>query len=115
MFLLIGVAALSLSATVANNPLQSLPVRERYGVGTSKFGKGAQSRLIKYEGRRGVEKLGPTNLICSEMCVLAYQMACRDENHEGFIRLDAKHTTPATLCRHLLDDDNWTLLGKYGM
>src|SRR5262245_39151456 len=38
MFLLIGVAALSLSATVANNGLQSLPVREQYGVGTSRFG-----------------------------------------------------------------------------
>ena len=38
MFLLIGVAALSLSATVANNGLQSSPVREQYAVGTSRFG-----------------------------------------------------------------------------
>jgi len=38
MFLLIGVAALSLSATVANNRFQSLPVTEQYGVGTSRFG-----------------------------------------------------------------------------
>ena len=38
MFLLIGVAALSLSATVANNGLQSSPVTEQYAVGTSRFG-----------------------------------------------------------------------------
>jgi acetyl esterase/lipase len=38
MFLLIGVAALSLSATVANNRFQRLPVTEQYGVGTSRFG-----------------------------------------------------------------------------
>ena len=37
MFVLIGVAALSLSGTVANNSSQ-LPVREQYGVGTSEFG-----------------------------------------------------------------------------
>jgi hypothetical protein len=83
--------------------------------GTSKFGKGAKGRLLKYEVRRMFEKLGPTNLICSEMCVLAYQMSCWDESHPAFIKLDAKHTTPATLCRHLLEDDNWTLLGKHGM
>jgi acetyl esterase/lipase len=41
MFLLIGVAALSLSATVANNRFQSLPVTEQYGVGTSRFGNTA--------------------------------------------------------------------------
>ena len=38
MFLLGGVAALSLSATVANNRFQSLPVTEQYGVGTSRCG-----------------------------------------------------------------------------
>ena len=38
MCLLVGVAALSLSATVANNRFQSLPVTEQYGVGTSRFG-----------------------------------------------------------------------------
>ena len=38
MFLLIGVAALSLSATAATNRFQSLPVTEQYGVGTSRFG-----------------------------------------------------------------------------
>src|SRR5438132_989968 len=38
MFLLIGIAALSVSAAVANNGVQSLPVIEQYGVGTSRFG-----------------------------------------------------------------------------
>jgi len=38
MFILVGVAALSLRATVANNRFQSLPVTEQYGVGTSRFG-----------------------------------------------------------------------------
>src|SRR5919199_592186 len=38
MFLLIGVAALSLSATVANNRFPGLPVTEQYGIGTSRFG-----------------------------------------------------------------------------
>jgi hypothetical protein len=68
------------------------------GFGTSKFGKGAQARLLKYETRRNAGKVGPSNLICSEMCALAYQMACANEKTTAFIKLDPKHTTP----RHLV-------------
>jgi len=38
MFVVIGVGALNLSATVANKGVQILPVIEQYGVGTSRFG-----------------------------------------------------------------------------
>ena len=61
--------------------------------GTSHFGRGAQGRLMKYKSREGMR---PKNVICSEMCILAYQL-CMAENHAGFIQLDAKHSTPATL------------------
>ena len=64
--------------------------------GSSNFGIGAQARLLKYRNRAG---MAPKNVICSEMCILAYQLSMA-ETDNGFIKLDAKHSTPATLMKY---------------
>lgn len=61
--------------------------------GSSNFGVGAQARLLKYRSRAGQ---APKNVICSEMCILAFQL-CMSESDAGFIKMDAKHSLPSTL------------------
>jgi len=73
-------------------------------LGSSYFGLGAMARLQKYRSREG---MAPKNLICSEMCILAYQLSMAETDH-GFIRLDAKHTLPATFMRYLDASPHWT-------
>jgi hypothetical protein len=70
-------------------------------LGLSYFGKGAQARLLKYMKRENT----PKNVICSEMCILAYQLSSLGEKDPAFIMLDAKHSTPPTLMEWL--DKNW--------
>lgn len=55
------------SVKVLGYPMRALGA----GFGSSAFGKGAQGRLAKYAGR---ENKSPKNVICSEMCILAYQL-----------------------------------------
>lgn len=76
--------------------------------GSCKFGTGAQARLMKYRSR---PNLTPKNVICSEMCVLAYQLSMK-ENDPGFIKLDAKHTLPSDLMKYFLGAgrSHWTLI-----
>lgn len=76
--------------------------------GSCKFGTGAQARLIKYRAR---QDLAPKNVICSEMCVLAYQLAMR-ESDAGFPRLDAKHTLPKDLMKYMQASPHWTLIAQ---
>lgn len=68
--------------------------------GSSHFGTGARARLLKYSTRMreaGSSVIGaPKNVICSEMCILAYQLVM-SERRAGFIMLDAKHSLPSTL------------------
>ena len=66
-------------------------------LGTSSFGTGARARLLKYRSRPGQT---PKNVICSEMCILAFQLSMA-ETDAGFIRLDAKHSTPLTLMKYM--------------
>jgi len=70
------------------------------GIGSSHFGLGAMARLQKYRSRQG---MAPKNAICSEMCTLAYQLAMT-ESDPDFIRLDAKHSTPAKFMTCLKSD-----------
>jgi len=74
--------------------------------GSCKFGTGAEARLIKYRARQG---MAPKNVICSEMCVLAYQLAMR-ETDAGFPKLDAKHTLPKDLMKYFNGSSHWTLI-----
>ncbi|MFT8244427.1 hypothetical protein [Roseomonas sp. BN140053] len=80
-------------------------------MGSSHFGTGAQGRLHKYAGRPDMK---PKNVICSELCVLAYQL-CLRENDAAFPRLDAKHTTPSVLFRYMTQGPGaafWTMVGR---
>lgn len=91
------------------DPIGKFPLRQVLaGVGTSGFGKGAQGRLMKYEGRGN----RPTNVICSELCVLAYQMSAL-EGQYGFIRLDAKYATPPVVRNYLKNDPDWILHAEH--
>lgn len=76
--------------------------------GSCKFGLGAQARLLKYRSRAN---LAPKNVICSEMCVLAYQLSMQ-ENDACFIRLDAKHTLPSDLMKYFVGEGRayWQLV-----
>lgn len=78
--------------------------------GSSKFGTGAQARLMKYRSRDGFT---PKNVICSEMCVLAYQLAMR-EGSVGFPKLDAKHTLPTDLMKYFqgAGSDDWRVIAR---
>jgi hypothetical protein len=74
--------------------------------GSSNFGRGAHARLLKYRGREEATSMGvvmeharPKNAICSELCILVYQLVSA-ENAPSFIRLDAKHATPEVLRRY---------------
>ncbi len=76
-------------------------------MGSSNFGIGAQARLLKYRSRNGMT---PKNVICSEMCILAYQLSMQ-ETDAGFIKLDAKHSIPSTLLKYLKSNPTyWTLV-----
>jgi len=75
-------------------------------LGSSHFGLGAMARLQKYRSRAG---MAPKNLICSEMCILAYQLAMSEDDPD-FIRLDAKHSTPARLMSYLDSSPYWALV-----
>jgi hypothetical protein len=68
-------------------------------MGSSNFGLGAKARLLKYRSRAGQQ---PKNVICSEMCILAYQL-CMVETDAAFIKLDAKHSIPSTLFKYFLN------------
>lgn len=78
----------------------------------SHFSANARGRLAKYRTRlqnhQGVVK----HVYCSEFIVLVYQLACEDEAHPLFPRLNAKHTLPGTLAEYLRRDaTNWSLMG----
>ena len=76
-------------------------------IGSGKFGTGAQARLMKYHNRTGMK---PKNVICSEMVILAYQLAMA-ETDDGFIRLDAKYSLPSTLFRYFVANPNdWSVV-----
>lgn len=76
-------------------------------IGSGKFGTGARARLLKYRNRTGMK---PKNVICSEMVILAYQLAMA-EGDEGFIKLDAKHSLPSTLFRYFVNHpDDWKVV-----
>ena len=78
-------------------------------LGTSSFGSGARARLSKYQGR---SNLAPKNMTCSELPILAYQLTVGvEEEARGFIKLDAKHTTPWTLASYLYDSPYWQIVG----
>jgi len=76
-------------------------------MGSSKFGTGARARLLKYRNRTG---MAPKHVICSEMCILAFQL-CMAENDAGFIKLDAKHTLPSNLCDYFIRNPaHWSVV-----
>jgi len=76
-------------------------------IGSGKFGTGARARLLKYRNRTGMK---PKNVICSEMVILAYQLAMA-ETDDGFIKLDAKHSIPSTLFRYFLNHPgHWSVV-----
>jgi len=78
-------------------------------MGSSKFGTGAQARLFKYRHRPG---MAPRHVICSEMCILAFQLSMTEADN-GFIKLDAKHALPSNLCDYMLNNPaHWTLVAK---
>jgi hypothetical protein len=80
--------------------------------GSCKFGTGAEARLLKYRSRA---HMTPKNVICSEMCVLAFQLSM-PETHPGFIKLDAKHTLPSDLMKYFMGSGrtHWTLVARRG-
>jgi hypothetical protein len=78
-------------------------------MGSSKFGTGAQARLMKYRHRPG---MAPKNVICSEMCILAFQLSMTEKD-DGFIKLDAKHALPSNLCDYMLNNpSHWELVAQ---
>ncbi|WP_426954942.1 hypothetical protein [Muricoccus radiodurans] len=79
-------------------------------MGSSHFGKGAKARLLKYQNRTGMK---PRNVICSEMCILAFQLSMA-ETDAGFIKLDAKHSIPTTFFKYLLNEgkNHWTIVAR---
>lgn len=82
------------------------------GLGSSTFGDAARKRLEKYQDR---SKLMPKNVICSEMVILVYQLFVIEEDEsKGFIKIDAKHTTPGTLASYLYKSPFWDLAGRGG-
>lgn len=81
-------------------------------LGSCTFGSGARRRLEKYQGRA---QLAPTNVICSEMAILAYQLFVIEEDEsKGFIKLDAKHSIPENLAVYLSASPYWDLVGRGG-
>ncbi|MDD7805867.1 MAG: hypothetical protein PUP46_10000 [Endozoicomonas sp. (ex Botrylloides leachii)] len=81
-------------------------------MGSSAFGSGASRRLDKYR-RRESENFAPKYVICSEMVILAYQLAafgCQES--KGFIMLDAKHSLPGTLAQYLYESPFWELTAR---
>ncbi|WP_426954215.1 hypothetical protein [Muricoccus radiodurans] len=94
-----GAIGLGVTARVVHNIM-----------GSSKFGKGAQGRLLKYRGRAN---MSPKNMICSELCVLAFQLAM-PEGAPGFPMLDAKHTSPIILYNYLTGPGqaHWKVVGQ---
>lgn len=76
-------------------------------LGSSKFGSGAKARLMKYRNRVGMT---PRHVICSEMAILAYQLAM-SERDRGFIKLDAKHSVPSGLFKYMIAHPNdWKVI-----
>jgi hypothetical protein len=84
------------------------------------LGTGAMARLDKYRERlrdhQGVVK----NVYCSELVILAYQLAWIDKandrltiNHRLFIQVDSSRTWPSTLRRYLSANLNFSYLGTY--
>ena len=81
-------------------------------LGSCDFGSDARARLEKYQGRA---QLAPTNVICSEMAILAYQLFVIEEDEsKGFIKLDAKRTIPEELAVYLYKSPYWELVGRGG-
>lgn len=81
-------------------------------LGSCAFGSGARGRLEKYQGRT---HLAPTNVVCSEMVILAYQLFVIEEDEsKGFIKLDGKHSIPENLAVYLYESPHWELVGRGG-
>ena len=77
-------------------------------LGTSTFGSRARARLSKYRGRPDT---APRNVNCAELVILAYQLVVgMEEESYGFIKLDAKHTTPGTLAHYLYNNPFWQMV-----
>ncbi|NYZ18411.1 hypothetical protein HND93_01700 [Azospirillum sp. ROY-1-1-2] len=86
--------------------------------GSSAFGKDARTRLAKYRERLALRDTagGTTPIVkhvfCSEFVILCYQLAL-GEDHRLFIRLDAMHTLPSGLKKHLDQNAaNWRMVGE---
>lgn len=96
------------------DPGPGLPLRAALaGFGSSKFGRGAHERLMKYQSREetmfGFKVPGsgrPKNAICSELCILAYQLSTT-ERAPDFIKLDAKYATPVALLDYVSGHGLW--------
>ena len=66
--------------------------------GSSKFASGALERLKKYHTRMSNHQGVPKNMYCSELVVVAYELALHiNQQHAAWIDLDGKHTLPSTL------------------
>jgi hypothetical protein len=81
--------------------------------GSSSFGKGALTRLQKYQTRMQNHQGVLKNVYCSELVVVAYQLGLHlDQTNGAWIGLDGKHTLPSTLktwlTRHAAA---WTCMG----
>lgn len=89
--------------------------------GSSSFGDKARGRLATYRLRMELaesktkDQVIMKNVFCSELVIVCYQLACKDENSRHFIKLDGKHTMPKNL-RAYLDEDKtyWEKAGEYG-
>ena len=86
--------------------------------GSSTFGKGAKSRLEKYQQRMENHQGVLKNVYCSELVVVAYQLGLQTDStriettHRAWIELDGKHTLPSTLRSWLQrHPTNWTCVG----
>lgn len=87
--------------------------------GSSKFGLGAHARFLKYKTRMNLSGTpsvgGPKNVICSGMCILAYQLVMH-ERIPGFMTLDAKYSIPSTLMAYFDGPgaSHWTRVAHKG-
>jgi hypothetical protein len=82
--------------------------------GSSSFGSGALKRLEKYRTRMTNNQGTLTNVYCSELVVVAFQLGLDiNTSHPSWIALDGKHTLPKTLKTWLeRAPTQWQCVGK---